>query len=70
LIIPAAAARKLANTPERMAIIASLVGMAAVVVGLGLSWQADTPAGPSIVLCASLAFLLIFFFVRRRNDSL
>ena len=67
LIIPAAAARKLAHTPEQMAIIASLLGMAAVVCGLGLSWQADTPAGPSIVLCASLAFLLVFSFARRKD---
>ncbi len=67
LIIPAAAARKLAHTPERMAMIASAVGMGAVVCGLGLSWQADTPAGPSIVLCASLAFLLIFIFARRKD---
>lgn len=67
LIIPAAAARKLANTPEQMALIASLVGMVAVCSGLGLSWQADTPAGPSIVLCASLAFLLIFVFARRKD---
>jgi len=68
LIIPAAAARKLAHTPERMALIASVVGMLAVVCGLGLSWQADTPAGPSIVLSASLAFLLIFLFAPARES--
>ena len=67
LIIPAAAARKLASTPEQMAMMASLVGMAAVAGGLTLSWQADTPAGPSIVLCASLAFLIIFSFARRKD---
>lgn len=65
LIVPAAAARKLANTPEQMAAIASAVGMAAVVCGLTLSWYADTPAGPSIVLSAALAFLTIFILVRR-----
>ena len=67
LIIPAAAARKLAATPELMALLASLVGMSAVALGLALSWQADTPAGPSIVLCASLAFLFIFVFAKRKD---
>ncbi len=67
LIIPAAAARKLANTPERMALFASLVGMVSVCCGLGLSWYADTPAGPSIVLSAALAFLLIFVLVRSQD---
>ncbi|MGC1508251.1 metal ABC transporter permease [Ketobacter sp.] len=67
LIIPAAAARKLANTPERMALIASLVGMVSVFSGLSLSWYADTPAGPSIVLSSALAFLLIFILVKRQD---
>jgi len=57
LVIPAAAARGLAKTPGAMAIMASVVGSLAVVGGLALSWFADTPAGPSIVLCAGLLFL-------------
>ena len=58
LIIPPAAARSLARTPERMAIIASLVGMLSVALGLMASWQWDTPAGPSVVVVATLLFLL------------
>lgn len=58
LIIPTAAARKLAQTPEQMALKASLIGTGAVVTGLLLSWLADTPAGPSIVLCSTVAFVL------------
>ncbi len=65
LIIPAATARKLAHTPEQMATLASGVGMGAVVCGLLLSWLADTPAGPSIVLCASLGFVLVYIFAPR-----
>lgn len=58
LIIPAASARKLSQTPERMALLASAIGCSAVVLGLLASILWDTPAGPSIVLAAALVFLL------------
>lgn len=58
LIIPAAAARRFARTPEQMAGIAIIIGMMAVTGGLALSADANTPAGPSVVLCASLLFML------------
>jgi zinc transport system permease protein len=58
LIIPAATARRFARTPEAMATLASLVGALAVALGLGASLAWDTPAGPSIVVAASLAFVL------------
>ena len=45
LIIPAATARKLASTPEQMALLASGFGGLAVLCGMLLSWYADTPAG-------------------------
>ncbi|MDA8585417.1 metal ABC transporter permease [Rhodobacteraceae bacterium] len=57
LIIPAAAARPLAETPERMALFASLIGVLSVVAGLAGAWFLDTPAGPSIVCAAALIFL-------------
>jgi zinc transport system permease protein len=50
LIMPPAAARPLARTPEQMAVIAGALGMLAVAAGLMLSLAWDTPAGPSIVL--------------------
>src|SRR5262249_32977301 len=50
LIMPAAAARPLARTPEQMAVIAGAFGMLAVAAGLLLSVLWDTRAGPSIVL--------------------
>jgi len=65
LIIPAAAAQRHARTPEQMAIGASLLGMVAVCGGLTLSWFEDTPAGPSIVVCAAALFLLSFVMPRR-----
>ena len=56
LIIPAAAARRVAATPEAMAALAALVGCVAVAVGLGGSLVWDTPSGPSIVVAAALLF--------------
>ena len=58
LIIPAATARRVSRTPEQMAIIASLVAMVTVVMGLAMSWYSDAPAGPSVVVCSALLFLL------------
>ncbi|MEA3292043.1 MAG: iron chelate uptake ABC transporter family permease subunit [Pseudomonadota bacterium] len=58
LIIPAAAARRVSRSPEQMALLAGIAGILAVLAGLWGSWQWDTPAGPSIVLAASLLFLL------------
>jgi zinc transport system permease protein len=58
LIIPAAAARRFARTPEAMAAIAAAIGAVAVALGLGGSLAADTPSGPSIVVAALVIFLL------------
>ncbi|MEZ8063998.1 MULTISPECIES: zinc ABC transporter permease subunit ZnuB [Vibrio] len=58
LIIPAATARKFANTPEQMAFLASIIGSIAVFGGLSLSWFYDTPAGPSVVISAAAMFML------------
>ncbi|MCV6609274.1 MAG: zinc ABC transporter permease subunit ZnuB [Amphritea sp.] len=67
LIIPAAAARKLASTPEQMAVFASLLGMIAVAMGLYASWHFDTPAGPSVVVAALAEFLLLYSLPIRRT---
>ena len=58
LIIPAAAVRGLSRTPEQMAILAAVVGAVSVVGGLFASLQWDTPSGPSIVVVATLLFVL------------
>lgn len=58
LIIPAAAARPLAETPEGMAGLAAAIGMVAVALGLQASLHLDTPAGPSIVVAAAFGFVL------------
>ena len=57
LVIPAAAARPLSPTPERMAVTAVIIGAASTLGGLAAAWHLDTPAGPSIVSVATIAFL-------------
>ncbi|MDC9715545.1 MAG: iron chelate uptake ABC transporter family permease subunit [Gammaproteobacteria bacterium] len=59
LIIPAASARQLAGSPEAMALIASLLGVLAVILGIYGSFQMDIPSGPSIVVAAVLLFVLL-----------
>ncbi|MDO9461539.1 MAG: metal ABC transporter permease [Alphaproteobacteria bacterium] len=65
LLIPAACARRFANGPGTMAVLAALYGSAAVVGGLYGSLHFDTPSGPSIVLAALLLFLCGLVFGRR-----
>ena len=69
LIIPAAAARNISRTPERMAIVAVLFGIISVAGGLGASLQWDTPSGPSIVLAAFVIFLLARLGKRPKSIS-
>jgi zinc transport system permease protein len=57
LIIPAAAARGLAPTPERMAVLAAAIGALSVGLGLFASLRWDLPAGPAIVVAATLIFM-------------
>ncbi len=65
LIIPAAAARNFARTPEQMAAFAAGLGALAVAIGLWASVQFDTPSGPSVVVFAALLFAASVV-VRRR----
>lgn len=58
LIIPAATARRFADTPERMAVLAAAIGAVSVFAGLFSSLKLDTPAGPSIVVAAAMLFIL------------
>lgn len=64
LIVPAAAARGLSRTPERMAGNATLIAAFAVLAGLSASLRLDTPAGPSIVSAAAAIFAVSQAFRR------
>ncbi len=61
LIMPAAAARPLSETPEQMALIAAIFGALSVALGLFVSVTFDTPGGPSIVLMLALFFAAAIF---------
>ena len=58
LLIPTSTARQFAGTPERMAVFSVLLSALAGIGGLWLSFTADTPAGPSIVVFAAALFLV------------
>ena len=62
LIIPAATARRLVNSPEGMVIVATLIGIFSVVFGIYLSVQMDLPSGPSIVVVSSILFFVSHMF--------
>lgn len=67
LIIPAAAARRFARTPEQMAVLASVIGCLSVAFGLEGSLLWDLPSGPAIVAAATGLFALITAMPRRRH---
>ena len=58
LIIPPAAARPLARTPEAMAVLAAVAGALAAPLGLTAAYVTDAPAGPCIVLAAGAIFAI------------
>ena len=69
IVIPAMAARRFARSPEGMAMLAPLVGVAAVTLGLGLSFAFDTPSGPSIVAAAFGLFLAATLIGAARGEA-
>lgn len=70
LIIPAATAKYYAKTPERMAIVAIILGALSIFGGLSLSIFYDTPTGPSVVIANTILFmvtLIIFSTLIKKN---
>ncbi len=59
LVVPAATARPLVRSPEGMAAGAAGLGCLSVLLGMGLSWLSDLPAGPAIAVVAVLLFFLV-----------
>ncbi|TFL18938.1 metal ABC transporter permease [Jannaschia formosa] len=67
LIIPAAAARPLSATPERMAALAAALAATSAGGGVWASWTFDTPTGPTIVCAAAALFLCVTAATWRRR---
>ena len=68
LIIPAAAARALARTPEAMAALAVVIGALAAFAGLRLALWQDTDAGPSMVASAAVIFVAAVLWGQWRGN--
>ena len=58
LLIPPAAARPLAKTPEAMALLAAVLGALSAPLGIAGAYVFDAPAGPAIVLAAAALFVV------------
>lgn len=58
MILPAASAQYLARSFRGMVVISVVVGVAAMVLGLGLAAAFSLPTGPTIVLSAAVLFVL------------
>lgn len=65
MMLPAVAARCWARTLPRLLLLAAAIGALCAWLGLSLSWLAGLPAGPAIVLTASLIFFLSILFGTR-----
>ncbi len=65
LVIPASAAKLVSRTLREMVVLSVLFSTASVFVGLLLSFALNTASGPTIVLVATLVFLLSLVFGRR-----
>jgi zinc transport system permease protein len=65
LIIPPATARRVASSPEQMALTAAGLGVVSVVLGLLAAFALDTPAGPTVVVMTTLFFALSYLLPRQ-----
>lgn len=61
MILPAAAARFWAKTLDSILIISMLMSFAGCYTGLLLSFYADLPAGPAIILCLGVVYIASLF---------
>ena len=67
MMLPAAAARLLARDFATTLVLSALIGAACAYGGLIFSYHSGAPSGPSIVLCAGLAYFLALGLGSRRE---
>ena len=70
LIIPAAGARPISKSPEGMAAAAVAIASGSVLAGLWISNLVNSPAGPTIIVAAAVAFLVSMLLSAARNREI
>ena len=65
LIIPAAMARNISSSPQRMVIYSIIGGLLSVILGLFTSLEFNTSSGPSIITVALFLFILSLFNIKQ-----
>ena len=65
LIIPAAMARNLSDSPFKMVLFSIIGGLLSVLIGLFASLEFNTPSGPSIIAAALFLFILSLFRIKQ-----
>ena len=65
LIIPAAMARNISDSPIKMVIFSIIVGVLSVIIGLFTSLEFNTSSGPSIIAAALFLFILSLFKIKQ-----
>ena len=65
LIIPAAMARNVSNSPKGMIIFSVIGGLLSVFLGLFSSLNFNTPSGPSIIVAALMLFIISLFRIKQ-----
>ena len=58
LLIPAATARNISNSPNQMVFFATLAGIISVIAGLFTSLEFNTSSGPTIIVVALILFIM------------
>ena len=65
LIIPAAMARNLSDSPFKMVLFSIIGGLLSVLIGLFSSLEFNTPSAPSIIAAALFLFILSLFRIKQ-----
>ena len=65
LIIPAAMARNLSDSPKKMVLFSIIGGLLSVLLGLFSSLEFNTSSGPSIIMAALVLFILSLLNIKQ-----
>ena len=65
LIIPAAMARNMSDSPQKMVIYSVIGGLLSVILGLFSSLEFNTSSGPSIIVAALILFILSLLNIKQ-----